>query len=119
MHSRVSCRIFSWEGETFNGGGSGGPLPENFLRNEVQFGFFVCFKPYILLVYSFIDEIVDIFKEKSHKHFIITSLNFRFLGGGNFGWGWEIPGRPPLYETLHSIQVYIPIWCKMFAVFEG
>ena len=36
------------------------------IEGGLGFGFFVCFKPYILLVYSFIDEIVDIFKEKSH-----------------------------------------------------
>ncbi len=36
-------------------GSSPGKFFEKWLF-EVQFGFFVCFKPYILLVYSFIDE---------------------------------------------------------------
>ena len=58
--------------------------------SEVQFGFFVCFKPYILLDYSFIDEIVDIFKEKSHTFLFINFRGREILAGGG-----KSQGAPP------------------------
>ncbi len=69
---RISYRIFSWRGKCLIEGGLGfspGKMFKEWL-SEVQFGFFVCFKPYILLVYSFIDEIVDILRRKV-IHFLL------------------------------------------------
>ena len=68
--------------------------------SEVQFGFFVCFKPYILLDYSFIDEIVDIFKEKSHTFLFINFRGREILAGGGKSQG----APPPLYETLQILD---------------
>ncbi len=63
---RVSYRIFSWEGETFNSGGSG-VVP-------VQFGFFVCFKPLTLRLWT-------VLREKSYILLWHHSC-FSFLGRG-------------------------------------
>ena len=55
--SRVSYKIFSWEGETFNRGGSSPEKNCEEWLSEVQFGFFVH-------KFHYINEIVDILRRK-------------------------------------------------------
>ncbi len=61
------------------------------------------FKPYILLVYSFIDEIVELLH--TTYYILMTLLIFRFLGGGALAGGGK--SQPPLCMKPWQVRVSI------------
>ena len=48
-------------------------------------------------------------------HFYYDIINIQISREGYFGWGWEIPGPPLLYETL-LVFVSLVVWVAVLLV---